>query len=218
MEQIPIFYDSISRLQKLFFTHCELLYRKEKAMKTVKIIIVIIAIVSTASILMPLAYGDADSGKNQDTPAADNILVRFHRSVAAKQLASTDDISPLVQQAQLFSGYLNHTSSTEQSNDSNDSNKGRGDETPPPPPPPPPPPVGQIKLVATFVNEAYPELNLALIDLPGEGIRWVRQGNKVNYITIKEIMSGLITALDGRRQPLNLIIEPKPFQPSLVKG
>ena len=106
-------------------------------MKAVKIIIVMITIVTSASILTPLVYGDAASGENQNAPAADNVLARFHRSMAAKRLASEDDISPLVQQAQIFSDLLNHNSSTEQSKGPEDSNKAR---IPPPPPRKPPPP------------------------------------------------------------------------------
>ena len=183
-------------------------------MKIVKIISIFVSIVAVAVIILPAVWGADTAKESQNVAANNNILQRFQKTRVAKQSASQDEVSPLVKEAKAFSLYLN----------------------PPPPPPPPPvgpgkansdpgvfiepprPPVpGQFKLIATCVNESNPELSLALIDLPGEGTKWVRQSSKVNYLIIKEIKAGMVVASNGQ-QSINIMIEPKPFQPSLVKG
>jgi hypothetical protein len=75
----------------------------------------------------------------------------------------------------------------------------------------------QFKLIATCVSQSNPQLSLALIDLPGEGFKWVRQSAMVGYLVINEIKDGSLVVHDGQRT-FSVLIEPRPQQVSLVKG
>jgi hypothetical protein len=183
-------------------------------MKVVRIVSIIIAIVTVIMVALPAVSG-ADAGKDgQKSSSADNILVRFQKARAARPEADKDQMPPLVKEAKAYALYIN--------------------------PPPKPPPVkkeatsdelpgiptgllgprgssGQIKLLATCVNQSRPELSVALIDLPGEGFKWVRQSGKAGRLTIKEIKDGLLVMQDGGRT-YKVQIEQGPAQVSLVKG
>jgi hypothetical protein len=147
--------------------------------------------------------------------AAGNILERFKLSKLAKPVADKDQVPPLVKEARAFALYLN-----------------------PPPTEPPPKPVSpanqthglpslsvgprgsssQFKLIATCVSQSNPQLSLALIDLPGEGFKWVRQSAMVGYLVINEIKDGSLVVQDSAGGGFSVLIEPRPQQVSLVKG
>ncbi len=76
----------------------------------------------------------------------------------------------------------------------------------------------QFKLIATFVSQSSPQLSLALIDLPGEGFKWVRQSAMVGYLVINEIKDGSLVVQDSAGGRFSVLIEPRPQQVSLVKG
>jgi hypothetical protein len=84
---------------------------------------------------------------------------------------------------------------------------------PPPPPPaqaspavarsasqpaPPAPVTPKFNLVGTSFYATRPELSLALIDEPGKGFNWVRQGSSVGHLTIEQIKDGSITIKDSQ--------------------
>jgi hypothetical protein len=196
-------------------------------MKAVKIISILTAIITVVLVTLPAVSAsmpasaslDASRGSRSDegaqkTPAADNILERFKLSKLAKPVADKDQVPPLVKEARAFALYLN-----------------------PPPTEPPPKPVSpanqthglpslsvgprssssQFKLIATCVSQSNPQLSLALIDLPGEGFKWVRQSAMVGYLVINEIKGGSLVVQDGQRT-FSVLIEPRPQQVSLVKG
>ena len=86
---------------------------------------------------------------------------------------------------------------------------------PPPPPPPPPsastdankaksgpaPPAVAVKfdLVGTSFYATKPEKSLALINEPGKGLYWIRQGGSVGHLVIERVGDGVITVRDGQR-------------------
>jgi hypothetical protein len=147
--------------------------------------------------------------------AGGNILERFKLSKLAKPVVDKDQVPPLVKEARAFALYLN-----------------------PPPTEPPPKPVtpanqasglpslsvgprsssSQFKLIATCVSQSNPQLSLALIDLPGEGFKWVRQSAMVGYLVINEIKDGSLVVQDSAGGGFSVLIEPRPQQVSLVKG
>lgn len=57
----------------------------------------------------------------------------------------------------------------------------------------------KFTLHATSYYAAVPEDSMALIDEPGKGLHWVRQGTKVGYVVIHEIKRGMIFLRDGNR-------------------
>ncbi len=222
------------------------LLREKMVMKAVKIISILTAIITVvlsafppsggpnggpavsasmpASASLPQLVAQATAGgsrsdevrpkADQKAPAADNILERFKLSKLAKPVADKDQVPPLVKEARAFALYLN-----------------------PPPTEPPPKPVSpanqthglpslsvgprgsssQFKLIVTCVSQSNPQLSLALIDLPGEGFKWVRQSAMVGYLVINEIKDGSLVVQDGQRT-FSVLIEPRPQQVSLVKG
>jgi hypothetical protein len=147
--------------------------------------------------------------------AGGNILERFKLSKLAKPVVDKDQVPPLVKEARAFALYLN-----------------------PPPTEPPPKPVmpanqtpglpglsvgprgssSQFKLIATCVSQSNPQLSLALIDLPGEGFKWVRQSAMVGYLVINEIKDGSLVVQDSAGGRFSVLIEATPQQVSLVKG
>jgi hypothetical protein len=85
---------------------------------------------------------------------------------------------------------------------------------PPPPPPPkvapgaapqavaaPAPPVVAAKfdLIATSYYASHPEQSFVLIDEPGKGLHWVKQGSAVGHLTIETVKDGAIIVRDGQR-------------------
>jgi hypothetical protein len=170
------------------------------------------AIIASVLIILPTVLASVSDKKVSNPDAGGNILERFQKTRSARLSAEKEETSALVKEAKTFALYLN-----------------------PPPKEPPPKPVGvqtpgvadigrapinssgKFKLIATCVNQTSPQLSLALIDLPGSGLKWVRQTSKVDYLVIKEIKDGLLVVGDGQRT-FSVPIEPKSPQVSLVKG
>jgi len=57
----------------------------------------------------------------------------------------------------------------------------------------------KFTLHATSYYATSPEESMALIDEPGKGLHWVRQGTQVGYIVIHEIRTGMIILRNGKR-------------------
>jgi hypothetical protein len=185
-----------------------------KGMKIIKITSILVTIITVSVIFLPAVSGADNAKAASKTPQYNNnILKRFHTANAAKESAK-EDVSPLVKEAKAYALILD-----------------------PPPPPVVTPPVqsknpeipsqtigpittpasGLVKLLATCVNESNPEQSLALVDLPGEGLKWVRPSGKAGQLTIKEIKPGTIVVADSQRS-YNISVEPRPAEPSIVKG
>jgi hypothetical protein len=101
---------------------------------------------------------------------------------------------------------------------------------PPPPPPPPvspvaappgPAPMAQVTAKFNLVGTSYyagkPGLSLALIDEPGQGLRWVREGNSVGHLMIDKVNDGSITVRDSSRT-FEMNVTVKELWRDLVKG
>jgi hypothetical protein len=101
---------------------------------------------------------------------------------------------------------------------------------PPPPPPPPvspvaapsgPAPMAQVSAKFNLIGTSYyagkPGLSLALIDEPGQGLRWVREGNSVGHLMIDKVNDGSITVSDGSRTSEMSVTVKEPWR-NLVKG
>ena len=146
---------------------------------------------------------DTDVVKLLDEP---NIIEKFNKSAGNKTTRVDSEISPLVKQAGSFALYLN------------------------PPKPLAPRPVkgrtGTIKrppaatpkftVVATSYYKDRPELSIAMIDEPGKGHSWVRQGGQVGHLFVEQIKDGVVVVKDGNGT-FELIAEEKPYL-SLLEG
>jgi hypothetical protein len=57
----------------------------------------------------------------------------------------------------------------------------------------------KFTLHATSYYPSSPDESLALIDEPGKGLHWIRQGSHVGHIEIQEVRTGVIILRDGKR-------------------
>lgn len=159
--------------------------------KTLRITSIIAAIAATGLLVLPAVYGVRSNPKIEELLKSPGVVEKF--TSAKGQSASKDQIqnSPLVKQAADLGRYFN----------------------PPPPPKPEPstqpsgpsqpvPPVpvtAKFDLIATSYFASHPEQSFVLIDEPGKGQHWVKQGSTVGRLTIETVKDGSIVLRDGQR-------------------
>jgi hypothetical protein len=177
--------------------------------KTLRITSIIAAIVAAVLLVCAAVYGVRSDPTIETLLQAPNALDRFTASKGQRPDREEGQVSPLVKQAADFARYLN----------------------PPPPPAPmasateaaatepaPPAPVSaKFDLVGTSYYASHPELSLALIDEPGKGLNWVRQGSSIAYLTIEKVSDGSITVRDGQRT-FEMTVKVDEQWRNLVKG
>ncbi len=159
--------------------------------KTLKITSIAAAILAVILFVLPVVFGVRSDPKIEEFLRSPGAAGKLLASKDRRPVRNESQTSPLIKQAADFARYLN----------------------PPPLPPPPrstarntsrevrpaPPAVTpKFKLIGTSFYATRPELSLALIDEPGKGFNWVRQGNSVGHLTIEQIKNGSITIRDGQ--------------------
>ncbi len=182
--------------------------------KTLRITTIIAALLAVGLLAFPVVYGyrgDEEIEKFLKSPGA---IERFNKAKGAESKTG-NQVSPLVKQAALYALIIN---------------------PPRPPTPerpktklPPVTPTNQItkiepdrivttkfKLIGTSYYASRPELSLAYIDEPGKGLHWIRQGEKVAHLLIKEVKDGSLIVED-REKTITLVPERIPKK-SLIKG
>ncbi len=181
--------------------------------KTLRITSVLAGVCGAVLLILPAVFGVRSDAKIEEflksAGAVDNFLAAKGRP-GAPGARDESQTSPLVKQAMAFALYLN----------------------PPPPPPPkaapaaasptakpaPPAPVTpKFNLIGTSFYAARPELSLALIDEPGKGLNWVRQGNTVGYLTIEQIKDGSIIIKDSQGASEMTVLANQPWR-TLLKN
>lgn len=173
--------------------------------KALRITSVVVAVAAVLLVATPVIFSPGMDEQTKSWLDSPSVLESVNKA-ASVEAAGT--ISPLVQQAKSFAAYLN----------------------PPPPPRPHPSPSqssqpairpqspvsSKFSLIATSYYPLRPDMSLALIDEPGEGLRWVRQSSKIGYLIVEEIKDGAVVIRDGAR---TYEIEPKRTpRRSLIKG
>jgi len=178
--------------------------------KTLRITSIVVAMLAVVLLVLPVVFGvrsDAEIEEFLQSPGAvDNFLAAKGQRPARDE----SQTSPLVKQAVDFARYLN----------------------PPPPLPPktapaaarsadqPAPPVAvtpKFNLIGTSFYASRPELSLALIDEPGKGLNWIRQGSTVGHLTIEQIKDGSITIKDSQGTSEMTVTVNQPWR-SLLKN
>ena len=160
--------------------------------KTLRITSIIAAIAATVLLVLPAVYGVRSDPKIEEFLKSPGTIDKFTAAKGQGPAKDESQTSPLVKQAADFGRYLN----------------------PPPPPPPkvvpgaapqgpavPAPPVVAAKfdLIATSYYASHPEQSFVLIDEPGKGLHWVKQGSAVGHLTIETVKDGAIVVRDGQR-------------------
>ena len=159
--------------------------------KTLRITSIIAAIAAAGLLVLPAVYGVRSNPKIEELLKSPGVVEKF--TSAKGQQASKDQSqnSPLVKAAVDLTNIIN----------------------PPPPPKPvaaaqpsgpsqpvPPAPVAvKFDLIATSYFASHPEQSFILIDEPGKGQHWVKQGSTVGHLTIETVKDGSIVLRDGQR-------------------
>ena len=161
--------------------------------KTLRITSIIAAIAATVLLVLPAVYGVRSDPKIEEFIKSPGTVDKFTAAKGQNPAQKNAETSPLVKQAADLGRYLN----------------------PPPPPPPkmqpgaapqgpavpaPPVPIAvKFDLIATSYYASHPEQSFVLIDEPGKGLHWVKQGSAVGHLIIETVKDGAIIVRDGQR-------------------
>jgi len=161
--------------------------------KTLHITSIIVAILAASLLIFAAVFGVRTDPKIEEFLKAPGAVDKFTAAKGQRPAKEEGQGSPLVRQAAVLAQFLN-----------------------PPPPPQPQPTPGtaqqpaaqpaplapvstKFNLIATSYHSSNPDMSLALIDEPGKGLHWVKQGNSIAHLTIEKIGDGSITIKDGTR-------------------
>jgi hypothetical protein len=157
---------------------------------------VVLAGVVVASIALPAwqfgfaGHENEQVGKILGAPSA---VDRFRDLYGDKPSENDETVPPLVKQAEVFANILNPPTPK----------RVEVAKTPKrsytPPPRPIAPSTAKFDLVGTSYSEVDPASSFAYIRMPDKSYQWVRQGDEVGHITIKEIRNGSILCWDGQQ-------------------
>ena len=178
--------------------------------KTLRITGIIVGVVAAVFVVFPSVFGVRSDKQIEQFLSSAGAVEKFN---AAKNDRAKDDEgrgSPLVKQAEAFALYLNPPPKPAED---------KPQETPATGVPVVHRPAtvsSKFTLIGTSYYALHPELSLALIDEPGKGLHWVRQGSKVGYLVIEEIKDSSVVVRDDKRT-FELVAE-RPPKRSLVKG
>lgn len=177
--------------------------------KTLRLTSILTAAVAICLLVFPAVFG-ARSGQKEDFVLNfENALEKFKKSKDNKSGESRSEVSPLVKQAEAFALYLNPPAASAPETPKTRRHKPTVKSRP----------VNvsvKFTLIGTSCFASSPALSLALIDEPGKGLRWIRQGGGIGHLIIERIEDGCIFLKDGGRS-VKLVAE-RPKKISLVKG
>jgi hypothetical protein len=174
--------------------------------KAIRIISIAIFAISAGLLFYAVALGVGKDSKIQEFIKRPGAVEQFGAD-QGKTAPKDDQTSPLVKQAADLSKTLN------------------------PPPPPSVAPVTRTSEPVPMAQVITPKFNLvgtsyypgktgtsfALIDEPGQGLYWVREGNSVGHLLIEKVNDGSVTMRDGSRT-FELKVTVKELWRDLVKG
>jgi hypothetical protein len=159
--------------------------------KTLRITSIIAAIAATGLLVLPAVYGVRSNPKIEELLKSPGVVEKFTSAKGQQTSKDQSQNSPLVKAAVELSNIIN--------------------PTPPPKPvaaaqpsgpsqPVPPAPVAvKFDLIATSYFASHPEQSFVLIDEPGKGQHWVKQGSTIGHLTIETVKDGSIVLRDGQK-------------------
>lgn len=173
--------------------------------KAIRIISIVIFAIAAGLLVYAVVFGVGKDSKIKEFIKSPGAVEKFDAD-KGKTAPKDDQTSPLVKQAADLSKTLN------------------------PPPPPSVPPVTQpstpapmqvitpkFNLVGTSYYAGKPGTSFALIDEPGQGLSWVREGNSVGHLLIDKVNDGSVTIRDGSRT-FEMNVTVKELWRNLIKG
>ena len=177
------------------------------------VLAVILAVVLFVLPAVSPARRGADS-KIEELLRAPGAVEAFSAARGQAQSDKENQISPLVKEAADLGHYLNPPPPPKPVSMPTAAPGGSGPEQPAPSGPV----SAKFNLIGTSYFASHPEQSLALIDEPGKGLQWIRQGGTVNRLVIEKVSDGSITIRDGQRTfEMNVVKVDEKWR-GLVKG
>ncbi len=167
--------------------------------KTLRITRVVAVILMGIFFIFLVVFGIRDDERIKRFLDSPGVIEKFENSADSEARISENRVSPLVQQAETFTLYLNPEPKTKKARPvSGATSVARGLAVTP-----------KIKVFGTSYCVNNPEMSLALIDEPGKGWHWVRQSSKVGHLQIEQIKNGLVV-VKSSKETFELAVEPNP--------
>jgi hypothetical protein len=173
--------------------------------RTLRITSIISAILAVCLLILVVVAGGRSDSEIEEYLARPSIIEEFRS--ASREASGTDEVPPLVRQAQAFALYLNPPAPKV--------SKPLNAAGMVPSRPIPPKVSPKFTLVGTSYFPARPELSLALVDIPGKGLRWMRQSAKVGHLVIGQVHDGAILVRDNTEE--YEMVPKRPEKRSLLK-
>lgn len=185
---------------------------------TLKITTVLAAVICVCMVGFVGAFGlkgDPAARKLLDEPSFVDQL----KEVITIAKADSDEMSPLVREAQLFAKRINPPPARKPRGDPpRGPGKTRVVEKPSAPPPPPRP-SAKFEVIATCTYEDDPDKSMALLKLPAKGPKWVRVNEQVEHLVVADVTDGSVVMSDNGRllQPIAMRNTPSTIRSLLAE-
>lgn len=156
---------------------------------------VVLAVIVLASVLGPtrlVSFRMRNDARLERILAEPNVVDRFKENPANKASGSADQTPMLVRQAQDFAKILNPTRPAA----TTPAAKTGGPVTPPPLPPS----SAKFTLIGLSYSAVRPEESFGYIRLSDNTFQWVRKGDEIGHITVREIRRSSILCWDGSHE------------------
>ena len=175
--------------------------------KAIRIISIAIFAISAVLLVYTVALGSRGDSKIQEFIKSPGAVEQFGAD-KGKTAPKDDQTSPLIKQAAALSETLSPKPPPEPVFPATQSST---------PAPMAPKITPKFNLVGTSYYAGKPGTSFALIDDPGQGLYWVREGNSVGHLLIEKVNDGSVTIRDGSRT-FEMNITVKELWRDLVKG
>jgi hypothetical protein len=163
--------------------------------KTLHITSIIIGILAAGLIVFGAVLGSDDNDEVDKILQSPGAIEKFKTAKGGKDSRSNNQTSPLVKEAEAFALYLNPPPKPEPKTRSAPKPKKSATSTIRPTAPV----SAKFKLIGTVYYPLSPKTSMALIDQPGKGLSWVRQGEEAEHLIFEQIKDGVVVIRDGKQ-------------------
>ncbi|MHC4292760.1 MAG: hypothetical protein ACYSTX_00565 [Planctomycetota bacterium] len=162
--------------------------------KTLHITSIIIGILTISIIAFGSFLGDDTDEEAVKFLQSPSAIEKFNAAKDKRVSKRGIETSPLVKEAKAYALYLNPPPKPESKTKSATRTNKKAK-----PKRPTAPVSTKFKLIGTAYYPLNPKASMALIDQPGKGLSWVRQGKKVEHLIFEQIKDGVVVIRDGQK-------------------
>lgn len=187
---------------------------------TLKITTVLAAVICVCMVGFVGAFGlkgDPAAEKLLDEPSFVDQL----KEVITVAKADSDEMSPLVREAQLFAKRINPPAPPKPRVVKKSPTKtvSKSDPIKAVQRPTPPRSSAKFEVIATCTYEDDPDKSMALLKLPAKGLKWVRVNEEVEHLVVAEVTDGSVVMSDNGRllQPIAMRNTPSTIRSLLAE-